>query len=288
MPTEQGLEIWHTWFSERAVEHIAGLAAFVAILIVMGYFSLRFLHGLPDFEHKRKMLWGAKWFWAVMLAAAAVAYTTIYIGITRTPYPITSLLLGLALFHLIIGLSLSLLHHQAHGAVAVIHWLRYWMKGERFDFDSWVVEQRRTSTKQWCLRMIAGAVALLVPAVLAYCAFVWCYAQEREFLELQRTLSLGQVLTHELESPVVEGVFPGTDLRHEPYRLLVRVRPDATPEQAQALLQRAEQCLAGQREPRRWRIEIAYPEKGDWKVLAAGTYDPRTSRRPHVAAAPAP
>ena len=69
-----------------------------------------------------------------------------------------------------------------------------------------------------------------------------------------------------------------TDLRHEPYRLVVKVRPDATPEQAQALLVRAEQCLADQREPRRWRIEIAYRQKSDWKVLAEGTYDPRMAK----------
>ncbi len=275
MPGEEAIEFWRSWFSEQAINIAVGLVLAVGFFAVAGYLSLRFLRRLPDFEHKAKMIWGGKWFWAIVLAALTLPYLIMYLGITRTPYPMTSFLVALAAPYLVMALCSLLLHHQVGGSVAVLELLGARMKGKRFDFDSWLARQRQTRTKRRRYRLIAAGALLLMPILWAYFAVTDSYPFERELIELERVLGLVQALRRELDSPLVRGVFPQPGLRREPYELTVKVGPDTTPAQAEDLLQRTQRGLACLREPRRWRIVVAYAHKKTWTVLATGSYSPR-------------
>ncbi len=272
MPREQINELLGVIFS---AENIFFVAIFIGLIALVGHFSYRFLRGLPDFEHKAQMMWGAKWYWAIVLAACAIGSLTMYLGITVTQYMTTSILVADALFWLIIALSFLFLPHQIRGGLALFDFLRPRLRGRRFDFDAWLERQRQVDTKHRLVRHIPDVVMLLVPVMIAYFAFS-VYPVDREIAEMQRVLPLAETLTQQLASPLVKGVFPNPPFRQQPYELRVKVPEDTTTVQAEEVLRQTQQALSRLGEPRRWEIVVTDCGK---KTFATGLYDPRSPSR---------
>ncbi len=59
-----GRQMAHSLLQPSVLGAMAFAVCFVA---VCGYLSLRVLRRLPDFEHKREMMAGARWGWAAAL-----------------------------------------------------------------------------------------------------------------------------------------------------------------------------------------------------------------------------
>jgi len=254
-----------------SVEVLATVGAVVAVLGLVGYFSYRFLRTLPDFEYKRQMLWGAKWLWAVAAVVPGVAGLTVYLLLTRTPYFGTAITAGPGIFLLIALVSL-LLPTQIRGNLAVLDLLNARLKRQPFDFPAWLERERRLCPRRRLHTFIMGGVWLLFTVAFAYFILTVMIPSDREFAEVGRLLTLVQTLEQQIDSPLVEGVYPWGLLPDEPYTLEVRVPEDTTPAQAKELLQRTQQVLASLGEKQRWRIVVSYCGK---KTFATGIYEPR-------------
>lgn len=242
-------------FAQCPVDVVLPLVVFVGAFAVSGYYSFGFLFGLPDFEHRERMLWGAKWFWAVMAAIPTAAYLVTYEGIRCTPYPVTSMQAGMIIFQLGLAVVFPLLQHQAAGSAAAVDLIGLWLRRKPFDFDEWLASQQRRRQQQRSLTLLT-AVGLLMTASFTFLGLSGSYRVEREIAELYGGKPLVLVLKHELDSPVVEGVFIEGGLTREPYELVVRVRRDTTAKQGDDVARRTERALASLGEPRQWLIHV--------------------------------
>lgn len=247
------------------------VVVFAGFLPVIGLLSLRFIRGMPDFEHRPQMLWGAKWLSVVPLGAVATANLAMYFGLGRTPYPRTSFFIGLATF--VFVTSLPHLRDQALGLRAAA--IPIWSGGRPFDFDSWLARERRARAKERRYGLLMTGVAIVCAAVLIYYA-VGAYPSERIWAEHRRTELLVESIGRDVASPLVEYVFRTPPyLASDPYEVVITLRKRASQAEAQALLGRWQQGFAALAEANRWRIEIQRRGERpmDREPLATGLYD---------------
>ncbi len=251
----EAVEFIGNWFSQFPADVVTCLLVVVGFFAVVGDRSVDFLRGLPEFEHKAEMLWGARWLWAVMLAIPTVAYLVMYEGITRTAYPVTSVLAALLIFQFGFVVLLPLLGDQAAGCFAVLDLVGAWFKRKPFDVSAWIAHEQEKLKRQR-LYAAMGALGFVMSGLLSYGQLSRSYRVEREIAELYRGLPLVIVLKQELHSLLVEGVFIERALTREPYELVVRVRRDTTAKQADDVARRTERALASLGEPRQWLIHV--------------------------------
>jgi len=269
--------ITHFVRTALSLEAIVVLVVCVGILALAGRLSLRFLRTLPDFDSKAKMMWGAKWAWAVLLAGPVLAFAGAYLGMRFTHYLATSGMAGALLLTLVFPLAFLLLRDQMSGVMAALYPLGARLKGQSFEFDEWLKHQRQIPSKQRVIRLMAHVGMFMLPAVVLYYAVTGTYPLDREIIELERVLRLVETLNQELKSDLVKALLPQVPLHQEPYELWVKVSADTSEVEAEGLVRRTRQTLADLGEKRQWRIVVTDCPK---QTFATGMYIPQASGSP--------
>ena len=267
----------------------------VGLFALMGYFSLRILRDMPDFEHKAEMIWGARWFWLVFLAIITAYFAVAYLGATQTPYLITSMIGANVLLYFSVVLACFFLDHQTDGVFFSLHWLGMRMKGKKLEVDAWLKFRKKRQAKAGLIHKILWGIFILLMLAYGHGVLVYIYPLDRQMAEIARTESLGKLIETELDSPHIEelhafspigdlelrlegsgmqraweslrqilhiGTAPRPTLdQWDYYHLFIWVTKDTTPTEAQELLGRARQILAAQGEKGPWRIRVYSRDK---------------------------
>lgn len=268
-----------TGFLERlfAPDALAGLVLVIGLILALGLVSAHYLRQQRDFEHKDEMLWGAHWFWAVVMAAETVLVVGTYLALTRTAYPLTSGFTAVFLGPVLLGVFLQRFHYQFLGAFFALQVWSSRMKDKAFDLQEWLEDQRTPDRKQRIIRLIAvvvqvvmvcGYVSLIL--AFAYPADRWrMKAMQAERLEtvLQQRLASEQITSVECFAPAgrflkslsgrwweqalhsvqdILGLAPESQpprTREEYWHLFVKTKHGTTPQQARELADRAEDVI---------------------------------------------
>ncbi len=277
-------------------ETLVPIVASVGLFVVMGFFSLRALKRLPDFEHKAEMVWGAKWYWAVWLAMCAVVYGTLYYGLTATPYLLTTLITTPVLLSLLCWLSIRYLDHQSTGALFCMNVFSARLRGKKFDLGEWQERQRKLASKQRIIRAIVHALHIVIGVFYLYIVLAVSYPADRWSAEMRRVETLGEHIKVQLHSeridefdavpaipdfehflstggvqqawlslrdivhlaPKVPGP-PDRDLDY--YHIFIKATPGTGQAEAEELLARTQQALIAAGEDHYWRIIISSRDK---------------------------
>jgi hypothetical protein len=248
------------------------VAAVALLCVVVSYLSLCFLRGLPDFPDKAAMLRGARWGGLVVAAWLLVNTVLICLGLRFSDYPLSGMILSNALcigtFHLLVVRR----GDEFIGTLACLNRLRL----RPFDFGRWL-EDRAQSKARACLgrrqRWIAhiglalGLAGYLCLAASAYFEF------DRWFAGAARDERFGARIRDAVALPEVRDVvsFGPAQYRGPIYILSVHVRPQTTPDQATAFVERVRAALSARKDMNLWRILIG-AERGH--TLAKGYYVP--------------
>ena len=276
MSHEQAMRMLRLWPEDGGMIGVEIACVFALLCAISSYFSWRFLRGLPDFEEKRAMLWGAKWTWAVLLFPAVGACVIAYAGVTRTPYPLTSLLAATALQGLLFAVPTHLVRNWVHGSCAAFALLRARLKRDQFDFDRWLagLEVQRRQHARGALLMAAAALA--APLFHEYPALFHTYRVERDMVARYGPTPLVFLVEDALRSAEPEIVRTGRSLWCEPFDLVVQLRSGATDREADAILRQTERALLALGEPREWRIDVVRgaASKRREETVIVGLYSP--------------
>ncbi len=229
-----------------------------ALMWLLGYLSLRFLRDLPDFEHKRKMMWGAKWHWTIYTGILAVLPLTIYFGFTLSPYPTTSILVALVLMHLLFALDLVLLPHQGSGHIAIIDLWGARLKKQSFDFDSWIARERKNRVKQRRIRYAVAAFWVLVwvgtGGYLVVTSSLLSF--DRQLSAMRQQAALAESIKARLANPLVEEVVVGAPPVVEWRKVVIRMANRATDKQI-ASTQREAGLIVQEVDPDHdWKVDV--------------------------------
>jgi hypothetical protein len=279
------------------------MAVLLCFVSVSGYLSLRVLLGLPDFEHRREMIAGARWGWAGVLFVLILACGVAYFGATRTGYVMTSVFGALILVVGSLPLLSVIFPRQADGVTFAFFAAGQRIRGKQESAEAWLeaCEKRRK------LRRFdkAGGIFCLAVLVVGYGFFALAFAYPID-VELKREVAGSEVAARVAE--LVEAglpsarvtrvagygtlAFPIPDERaiaqarasltmiltgrsrvREPlpgeFRLAILVTKETTEPEAKEMLRKAKQILTDSSEEHRWRICVY---SRDSHVSVAGTY----------------
>jgi len=282
-------------------------AACIVLFVIMGRFSLRILSQLPDFPAKRQMMWGARWFWLVMLAMIALAFLATYVGLTRTDYLISSMIAG----KLVLDAGLASAHlyrRQGNGMFLSMQALGARLRAKPFDALKWIEKVEIRWARRWWVRGWVIGVCGFALAVDAYLILGFTYPLDVSFGTMDRAqriadevarcvgddLGLPQVQGVEGYAPrsafdtpeefgnlravrasvvhaaaVIRGARPVDGSVTGEYVLFVKIAADTEKPEAEELLGRAQGVLATQSESHRWRISVYNRES---EVSVTGLY----------------
>ncbi|MFP3904535.1 MAG: hypothetical protein ACLFWB_09880, partial [Armatimonadota bacterium] len=194
-------------FLERvlAPDALAGLVLVIGIILALGLVSVHYLRQQRDFEHKQQMLWGAHWFWAVVMAAEAVLVGGTYFALTRTSYPMTAGFTAVFLGPVFLGVFLQRFHHQFLGAFFTLQVWAARMKGEAFDLQEWLEDQRTPDRKQRIIRIIAVVVQVVLVCGYVSLILAFAYPADRWRMKAMQAERIQPVMQQRLESEQVTG-----------------------------------------------------------------------------------
>jgi len=235
----------------------------------MGYSSLRFLRGLPDFEHKEEMEWGARWGWAIVAGLFTTWPLVKYLGITFTPYDLTfffggGLFLALGFCALYYFLPWQNAGLDIAGAAQRGRWRK-----QPFNLEAWL-ERKRRGLRKW--RIVTAALGLMVTAFSVRAIAKYTYPLDREFLMYRQLDQLGASLQEQLNVPELDQVIVIGPPTFQHYRLVIKVKEEIGPERAEELLTLARSALAEMNRRERWGIMIRGPQRGE--TLIKDYYEP--------------
>jgi hypothetical protein len=277
-------------------------AGFLLLDLAMGYASWRLLLRLPDFPYRREMLWGARWMWAVVAAASGLALAVTYYGATRTSYPFTCIFVGKAVFEVGMIGTMLLLPMRGEGWTFCLTALGARLRGRRLDMEAWVTARVRQYHKPWIKYGlgVGGSLALLL--MNAYLVLAFAYPFDRDLARVDREDRVAGEVAADVRARL-EG-WPVADVRaygpidmdsleeafsfsqvtrslreilviadpapaEKPFHLFIEVPPEASAEDAEAMLSTARAALDERQDSRPWRVAV-YVRGAD--VLARGEY----------------
>ncbi len=286
------------------LEALVTIAASVGFLALLGFLSLRALRQLPDFEHKADMVWGAKWYWTVLLAICGAVYGVLCYGLTATPYSLTTVMTTPVLLSVLLWLSTRYLEHQSTGAFFCMSLFNARVRGKQFDFDEWQESQRQSPRKQRITRAIVTVVHVVIAGFYLYIVLSFCYPLDCSLAEIHRVDTFGQHVKVQLHSERIEefhAYAPVLDVRHlfstgagqqawlslseilglrtkapglpdrnlDYYHIFIKVKPGTRQAEAEGLLARTQQALSDAGEENYWRIIVwsrdrAVSARGVW------------------------
>ena len=285
-------------FAPRALLLYAGLTAFD---LAVGYASWRALVRLPDFPYRREMLWGARWMWAVIAAVLGAAITVTYYGAVYTNYPLTSVILGGAVFTLGMHQTMLLLPMRGDGWSFCLTALGARLRGKQLDLNAWVTKRVRQYHNPWLKYGLGRGMAIALLLMYAYIVLATTYPLDRDLARTDRdqrtadqvAADVRERLSSELVVDVLAFTLPDltesddSDLsrvkislrdifeRHDraptrkPFYLHIQVTPDTSAEEGADMLARARAVLAEKKVAGKWQISVYIP---DVKGLAHGEY----------------
>ena len=230
----------------------------LAFVWLVGYLSLRFLRDLPDFEHKREMMWGAKWHWAIYASILTASILTMYFGFTLSPYPTTSLLVALALMWVLFALDLVLLPHQNSGQLAIVDLWTARLKKQSFSFDSWIAREHRNRVKQRRMRIVIAVFwVLLWTGTCGYLAVTSSSLSfDRQFSAMRQQAALAENIKARLANPLVEEVVVGAPPVVEWRKVVIRMASRATDKQIAGTQQEAGLIVQEVDPDHDWEVDV--------------------------------
>jgi len=277
----------------------------VVLFALVGLFSARALRCLPDCEHKREMLWGARWYWAVFVGVVGIAFGMLYFGVARTPYLMTSMCGSSLTLFVLTGLSLHVPRHQSNGAVFSLMAAGMDARGKPFDLEEWLERQRDPSPRTRRIRTTARILYGLLPCLSVYAILAVAYPVDRMGLRMRDAEAVGRALGETLPSPLLWTLdafspvgAPDDDPEHfgslrcarrsvrqiagleretPPtsywgyWAVFIRAKPDAIRADRQAFLAATRQYLQATRNPHYWYTTV---RGGGEPGVEKGTYGP--------------
>jgi len=222
------------------------LTVFCVGVLLVGMLGRKYLRPMGELPHMRALLWGARWFGPLIVAAVVLHLLAQWLGVVYTGYAFTVLALSRAALIVLILLPILLLPMQSDGWVlgllVVLDALRFRPRNYR----NWIIERRAQggrSSSEW----VVLAVLLVGPMVAA--AGVARNAWQAD-LESQRI----SVISHARES--VEHAL--ADLPHMqvsvvqpseggPLKILVRAEDDADDQTLEQIAEAARHAMAAGR-----------------------------------------
>ncbi|MFO7947316.1 MAG: hypothetical protein R6V19_10930 [Armatimonadota bacterium] len=192
-----------TGFLERlfAPDALAGLVLVIGIILALGLVSAHYIRQQRDFEHKEEMLWGAHWFWAVILAAEILVVGGTYLGLTHTLYTFTVAFIGMFLGPTMIALCVQYLPYQFTGAMVIFfHWAKI-LRREELNIDEWVRKQCGRSRKRKIWQIIATGMHAAFAVLWALTILTVAYPLDRMSIQSAEAERVAVVVEKQLRSP---------------------------------------------------------------------------------------
>ncbi len=277
-------------------------AAFLVYVLGVGYASWRMLLRLPDFPYRREMLWGARWVWAVVAAVLGVAMGVTYYGAFDTDYPLTSIIVGGAVFTLGMHQTMLLLPMRTEGWSFCLTALGARLRGKQFDLDAWVTKRVRQYRNPWVKYGLGRGMAIALLLIYAYLVLAFSYPFDRSLARTDREQRIADEVAADVRDRLqgemiveIQAYGPmdldsleqaGTVVQverslreilaldrpappQEPFRLFIAVTPETGPKEAADMLAEARAVLAERKDTGKWQISVHIP---DVKGLARGEY----------------
>ena len=238
----------------------------VAVFALMGYASLRVLRKQPDFPQKPQLVWGARWFWALMAGALSVQGVITYLGddLGGSQFGLCS---G-GYFALVwIVFVATLLPSQVNGPALWIIAALIWIRKRPVERVSLFDEHERSPHNRWCKAPLPGI--MLVTVAMAGYLTAQLSPMERSLCHTRQYAVVAAAVREHVDKELVVKVVAGERVIFHELAVWIRVRQETTPEQATALADQAKQALAVQSRPDRWEIRVYARDKG---ILATGEY----------------
>ncbi len=277
-------------------------AVFLVYDVAVGYASWRVLLRLPDFAYRREMLWGARWMSAIVTAVFGVALGVTYCGASYTDYPLTSVIVGGAVFTLGMHQTMLLLPMRTEGWLFCLTALGARLRGKQLDLEAWVTKRVRQYHNPWIKYGLGRGVQIALLLTYAYLVLAFTYPVDRDFArgdreqriadqaaaDVRERLQEQMVAEVRAYGPIdldsLEGVGTASQARgslreilaiddppraQKPFHLVAEVTPDTSVEDAQGVLEQVRAALEERQESRYWQVTVKVKEG---EVLARGEY----------------
>lgn len=303
-----------------APDALAEWVLIAGVILAIGLVSAHYLRQQPDFEHKKEMMWGAHWFWAVVLAAEAVFLGSVYAALAYTLYMATVVLSSVVLMPFFFWLFLHRFEWQSKGAsFALAVWFKR-SEGDEFDLQQWLREEQKgpTGWKKFGALFLRGTYVILV-CFSVYFMLAVTYPLDREMIKsieaeqlqsvLRERIRSGQIVEISAYSPLPESIHPDTtreglrvalrsirDItgtapepepptqRMEYWHIFVKVKSSVTQAQAAELADRIVAVLAQRQTEHYWCIEVS----SDDDTICVHRYYPHSTHEPPREESPLP
>lgn len=254
---------------------VGAMVGLVVLFAAMGYSSLRFLRKQPDFEHRREMLWGAKWFWVLVAGLIAFGHLVLYLGVTLTAYPLSFLTGASSVFYIGFVLLLCLLPWQAEGLFAWSVGFRAWMKRKPLDWLSALTKMERQHRRWWWRGGLIIGVALMA-GLNAYMICRYTYPLERDLVEICQYDEIAAAIQRQLDSDMVLEVLAGPLPNRYERSLFILVPTATTGQHSTSLIDQTRQVMTAQHISEAWAITVYESQR----TLAKAEYRPMGGASP--------
>ncbi|MFW6437804.1 MAG: hypothetical protein ACOCZ7_02215, partial [Armatimonadota bacterium] len=231
------------------------LAGVAVVLWVMGRASLRMLReSHEEIPHREEMEWGARWYWALMVAGLLVPIAGMLAALTWTTYPVTIAVLSA----LSIGPIGSVLHHltpwQLDGQFL---WLSARSR-EEGETPGEFLERQRTRQCSPCARWLRGGVAAVYVGLMIWAGATTVPLDQR-LMQFDRADRLAAQIVEGIGGPEVvnahvifEGMLPRADGNH----VLIEVAEGSSQDVTESIADAAEPQVRELLPAGEWTIRV--------------------------------
>jgi hypothetical protein len=195
-------------FLEKLIgpDALAAWVLLVGVTLAIGLVSAHYLRQQRDFEHKEEMMWGAHWFWVVVLFAEVVLVGGTYLALTRTDYTMTAGFTSMLLGPTVLFAFFDRWHYQFIGAIfALIVWTPR-MRGEEFDLDDWLKKQGSPPRSQRILRRVVLVMHIVLAFAYLFIVLTFAYPADRWMIHGMQAERMQPILRQRLDSEDVRSV----------------------------------------------------------------------------------
>ncbi|MCD6360272.1 MAG: hypothetical protein J7M38_05345 [Armatimonadetes bacterium] len=233
----------------------AGLLAVCALLLVVGLVSMRYLRAMGNLPHMPALMWGARWFGPIIVAALMLYALGLYLGVTHTNYPFTAMAIGRFGIMIIILLPILLLPTQSDGWLLGLLVLTDALRFTSRNYRRWVLKRREAGGRR-SYEWIILAVLLAGPAAGAAGVAYNGYQADLESLRVRRTAHTRQVIERALTDQAVRSVTVAYMAPDDRMTVRVLAYDNSSTATLNAVRARTEEVLSSLRGPRTWALTV--------------------------------